>query len=68
MTVASTRRVVTDSSGRYWFDPDSLAHTYAYNGSGQLTTDTVTDGSSTWVKTYTWSGSTMTNESEWVKQ
>jgi len=47
--------------------PKACDHTYGYT-STNLTTDTITDGTTTWVKTYTYSGSTLTNESGWVKQ
>lgn len=48
--------------------PDDLDHTYAYNGSSQLTSDTATDGTNTWVKTFTYSGSTVVTESGWLPQ
>lgn len=44
------------------------AHAYTYDGSGNLATDTVTDGASTWVRTYQWSGGAQTSDSGWVKQ
>lgn len=68
MTVQSIRKVVMDTSGRFWFDPDSLAHTYTYNGSNQIATDTVNDGVNTYVKTYSYTGSNLTSETGWVKQ
>jgi hypothetical protein len=68
MHPALYRKVVTDTTGRYWFDPDSLAHTYTYNGSSLILTDTVNDGVNTYVKTYGYTGSNLTSESGWVKQ
>lgn len=49
-------------------DLDSLPHTYTYNGSNQLITESVTNTINTWVKTYTYTGSNLTSESVWVKQ
>ena len=57
---------ITDSTGAS-FSPDACAHTYAYT-SGLLTTDTATDGVSTWVKTYTYTSGVLSAESKWVKQ
>lgn len=57
-----------DSAGTL-FDPTSLAHTFTYNGSGQILTDTcVDDRGVTRVKTFTWTGSTLTSISKWVVQ
>jgi hypothetical protein len=68
MAVQRTTKVVMDTSGRFWFDPDSMAHDYTYNGSNQIVTDTVNDGVNTYIKTYTYTGSNLTHESGWVKQ
>lgn len=48
--------------------PTYKAHTFTYDGSGNLQTDTVTDGANTWVRTYTWTGSDMSSDSGWVRQ
>ena len=48
--------------------PDSWSHVYAYDGSGNLTTDTATDGTSTWIKTYGYTANVLTSETKWVKQ
>lgn len=49
--------------------PDKFAHAYGYDGSGRLITDTITNGSDTYVKTYGYDGSgRLTTESLWVKQ
>lgn len=51
------------------FDPDALPHVYTYNGpGGKMDTETITDGSFSWRKTYTYDGSgNMTSETAWVK-
>lgn len=49
-------------------NPDDYAHTYGYDGSGNLTTDTFTNGTTTWVKTYTYTSGNLTGESAWVAQ
>jgi YD repeat-containing protein len=64
----ATIELVFDSTGSQLISPSSLAHTYGYDGSNNLITDTITDGVSTWVKTYTYTGSNLTSESAWVKQ
>ena len=58
--------VVADSRGDA-ITPDSMAQTLGYDGSGNLTTVTVTDGTSTWVQTLTYTGSNLTGVSTWVK-
>lgn len=60
--------LVFDSSGSRLISPPSMAHTYGYDGSNNLITDTITDSTGTWIKTYTYSGTTLTGESAWVKQ
>lgn len=47
---------------------DALPHTYSYNGDGTVNTDTVTNGTDTWVKTYGYTGGKMTSETAWVLQ
>lgn len=49
------------------FSPDACAHTYGYSN-GLLTTDTATDGTATWVKTYTYTAGNLTGETKWVRQ
>lgn len=44
------------------------AHTFTYDGSGNLSTDTVTDGTDTWVKSFIWTSGALTMDSGWVKQ
>lgn len=46
---------------------DSLPVAYGYDLGGDLVTLTVTDGATTWVKTYTWVAGQLTNVSAWVK-
>jgi YD repeat-containing protein len=48
--------------------PTYKAHAYTYDGSGNLQTDTVTDGATSWVRTYMWSNGAQTSDSGWVKQ
>lgn len=48
--------------------PTYKPHSYTYDGSGNLATDTVTDGTSTWVRTYTYTNGAQTTDSGWVKQ
>lgn len=56
-----------DSTGA-WFDSNECTHTYAYNGSGQLATDTATNAANTWVKTYSYTAGNLSGISKWVKQ
>jgi hypothetical protein len=62
--------VVTDSTGKWTVNEDSWAHAYTYNGSNQMVTDTVVDpiNGYTFVRTYTYTGGNLTNDSGWVKQ
>jgi len=48
--------------------PTNKAHTYTYDDSGNLSTDTVTDGVGTWRRTYTYTPSGPASDSGWVKQ
>ncbi len=48
--------------------PTWKGHTFTYNDSGGLETDTVTDGTSTWVRTYTYDGGEQVADSGFVKQ
>jgi len=48
--------------------PVFKAHSYTYDGSGNLATDTVTDGANVWVRTYAWSNGAQASDSGWVKQ
>lgn len=57
-----------DSAGGR-FEPSACTYTYGYNANGLIVTDTATDGTSTWVKTYTYNASAqLTGETQWVKQ
>lgn len=45
------------------------AHAYTYDNSGNLSSDTVTDGTSTWVRSYgPYTPTGPANDSGWVKQ
>lgn len=57
---------VEDSTGAA-FDPDACAHAYTYSN-GLLTSDTATDGTTTWVKTYSYTSGNLTGETKWVRQ
>lgn len=59
---------VYDSTGKNLISPDSLAHVITYNGSNLILTDTITDGTNTWIQTYTYTGSNLTGKSAWVLQ
>jgi YD repeat-containing protein len=59
--------LATDSTGAT-INPDGWSHVFAYNGSGQLVTDTATDGATSWVKTFTYTSGNLTGETKWVRQ
>ena len=65
-TAIPTAESVMDSTGQP-FSPDACTHTYGYSA-GLLVTDTATDGTSTWVKTYSYTSGDLTGETKWVKQ
>lgn len=48
--------------------PNLAEISYGYDGSGNLTSETLTQYDNIYVKTYTWTGSNLTNQSLWVKQ
>jgi hypothetical protein len=48
--------------------PTWKAHTYTYDGSNNLKTDSVTDGANTWVKTFVYENGYQVSDSGWVKQ
>ena len=65
-TAIPTTESVMDSTGQS-FNPDSCAHAYGYSA-GLLVTDTATDGTTSWVKTYSYTSGNLTGETKWVKQ
>ena len=65
-TAIQVSATVLDSTGQP-FGPDACAHVYGYSA-GLLVTDTATDGTSTWVKTYSYTSGNLTGETKWVKQ
>lgn len=50
------------------FDVDNLPQTLAYDGSNNLTSITITNGNTTWVKTFTYTSGLLTAISKWVRQ
>ena len=52
MSYTNTGDSVFSTKLNMWVDVASLAHTYTYNGDNTLATDSCTDGSKTWMKTY----------------
>jgi hypothetical protein len=66
-SVLPTISLVYDSTYKNAICPDAMPHVYGYTNS-LLTTDTITDGTNTWVKTYTYSGNNIATESGWVLQ
>jgi YD repeat-containing protein len=65
---AFTTDTTRDSTGQS-FSPAACTHAYGYDASGLIVTDTATDGTSTWIKTYTYNASAqLTGETQWVKQ
>ena len=65
-TAIQVSATVLDSTGQP-ISPDSCAHTYGYSA-GLLVTDTATDGTSTWVKTYSYTSGNLTGETKGVRQ
>jgi len=56
-----------DSTGNFLV-PDSMQKTYHEDSVGRIETISVTDGTSTWVKTVTYPNAYDTVISQWVKQ
>lgn len=48
--------------------PTYKAHSFTYDQSGNIATDTVSDGPSTWVRSYTYDRGAQSTDSGWVKQ
>jgi hypothetical protein len=48
--------------------PTYKTHKYTYDDSGNLKTDTVTDGTTSWLRTYTYQDGQLVADSGWVKQ
>ena len=65
-TAIQVSATVLDSTGQS-FNPGSCAHTYDYSA-GKLVTDTATDGTTSWVKTYSYTLGNLTGETKWVRQ
>jgi YD repeat-containing protein len=58
---------VKDSIGEF-FNPSDCSTAYGRDANGNITTETATDGTNVWIKTYTWVAGVLTEESKWVKQ
>jgi YD repeat-containing protein len=65
--LATPSDLVRDSAGVV-FSPASCSHAYGYDSSGNLTTDTATDGAVVRVKTLAYTSGNMTAETKWVVQ
>lgn len=65
--LATPSDITLDSAGTA-FSPASCSHAYGYDGSGNMTTDTATDGAVVRVKTLTHTAGNMTAETKWVVQ
>lgn len=48
--------------------PTYKPHTFTYDSSGNLVTDTVVSGNQAWVRTYTYINGVQATDSGWVKQ
>lgn len=48
--------------------PVWYGHTFSYDSSGNLVSDTVSDGTNSWTRSYTYSSGNMASDSGWVKQ
>ena len=66
-TAIQVSATVLDSTGQP-FNLGACAHSYVRNILGRPLTDTATDGTSTWVKTYSYTSGNLTGETKWVKQ
>lgn len=47
---------------------ESGSHSYGYDTSGNMITDTWTTAAGVYVKTFTWTNGAITGKSDWVKQ
>lgn len=66
--LAAAREMLMDRDTSGEEVPTWLAHAYTYDSSGNLKTDTVTQGDVSWVRTYTWDNGVQTGDSGWVRQ
>lgn len=62
-----TRRMLVDTTGAFWFDPDSCSYTLNKNSDGTISTEVYVDplASKTYTKTYT-TTSTQITATGWV--
>ncbi|WP_213761988.1 hypothetical protein [Caballeronia sp. dw_19] len=61
-------RLYSPGTSLSFIETDALAKTYAYNADGTLKTETCVNGTTTLVKTYTYTAGKLTGESAWVAQ
>ena len=47
--------------------PVNKAHSFTYDGSGNLVTDTVSDGAKSWTRTFAYQNGSLVTDSGWVK-
>lgn len=59
--------LVFDSTGTL-IAPESMTQTITSNASGQVTSISATDGTGTWLRTFTYPSSLVIVKSPWVKQ
>lgn len=64
--VLTVTQVELDTNGG--IVPTEKGHSYSYDDSGNLSTDSVTNGTNTWIRTYTYTPSGPASDSGWVKQ
>lgn len=69
MSYSQSGESVFSTLSNQWIDVDLLPHVYVYNTDGTVSTDTITDGANTWVKSYSYSASgALQNATAWVRQ
>lgn len=67
---------IFDPASGLYLDPDNMPHVLTYDANGNVSTDKVTRGSSSWVRTLAWVQVTVSGtptwkpatDSGWVKQ
>lgn len=59
---------IYDPTTHTFIDPGTMPHVYTWNGDGTIATDSCTNGTHTWLKTYTYASGKLTNETKWELQ